>query len=200
MACRAFRLAVVVVAVALSLTFAPPASAQRLHKVQEATPPPAAAPLRTREPLQPWQRTLYKTVTFQAVANATDLLVFETLIGGHAIVLGGFVVANAVTAAGLYYGFEYLWQKEGPTLEETTPTTIAKKSLLFQAVNSGRIFLLGYSLGATAPAATALAGAVFVTDTAVYYGNEYIWDILRPTLPEVADAPLTPSSIPVSLN
>jgi hypothetical protein len=169
-----------------------------------ASPPvpgaPSAAAPQTGERPAPWRRALYKTITFQAVANATDLLVFETLIGGHALVLGGFVVANAATAAGLYYGFEYLWQRDGPSLDETTELTLAKKSLLFQAVNSGRIFLLGYSLGASAAAASVLAGTVFVTDTAVYFGNEYVWDILRPTVPDIAEVPLTRSSVPVSLN
>lgn len=169
-----------------------------------ASPPvpdgPGAAAPQTGERPAPWRRALYKTITFQAVANATDLLVFETLIGGHALVLGGFVVANAATAAGLYYGFEYLWQRDGPSLDETTELTLAKKSLLFQAVNSGRIFLLGYSLGASAAAASVLAGTVFVTDTAVYFGNEYVWDILRPTVPDIAEVPLTRSSVPVSMN
>lgn len=152
-----------------------------------------------RGDLEPWQRALYKTITFQAVANATDLLVFDALIGGHALVLGGFVVANAVTAAGLYYGFEYLWQQEGPSLAETDETTLVKKSLLFQSVNSGRIFLLGYGLGATAPAAAMVAGTVFVTDIAVYYANDYVWDIMQPVgLVSSEQRPITASSIPVS--
>ncbi len=181
-----------------------PAPGSSLANPSPASPPvpdgPGAAAPQTRERPAPWRRALYKTITFQAVANATDLLVFETLIGGHALVLGGFVVANAATAAGLYYGFEYLWQRDGPSLDETTELTIAKKSLLFQAVNSGRIFLLGYSLGASAAAASVLAGTVFVTDTAVYFGNEYVWDILRPTVPDIAEVPLTRSSVPVSMN
>ncbi|WP_420562862.1 hypothetical protein [Thalassobaculum sp.] len=152
-----------------------------------------------RGDLQPWQRALYKTITFQAVANATDLLVFDALIGGHPVLLGGFVVANAATAAGLYYGFEYLWQQEGPTLAETNETTLVKKSLLFQSVNSGRIFLLGYGLGATAPAAALLAGTVFVTDIAVYYANEYVWDVMQPLgIASTQQPPITASSIPVS--
>lgn len=152
-----------------------------------------------RGDLQPWQRTLYKTVTFQAVANATDLLLFDALIGGHAVLLGGFVVANAATAAGLYYGFEYLWQQEGPALADTDETTLLKKSLLFQSVNGGRIFLLGYGLGAGAPAAALLAGTVFVTDLAVLYANEYVWDIMRPMEVGMSRAPaITASSIPVN--
>ncbi|WPZ36001.1 hypothetical protein T8K17_07615 [Thalassobaculum sp. OXR-137] len=195
-------------AAALMLFAAVPASAQWLHDAQPAPAQPNPVHTVPAEPsvlpdlradLPPWQRTLYKTVTFQAVANATDLLLFDTLIGGHAVLLGGFVVANAATAAGLYYGFEYLWQREGPTLAETDETTILKKSLLFQSVNGGRIFLLGYGLGASAPAAALLAGTVFVTDLAVFYANEYVWDVLRPLeVGSTAEPPITASSIPVS--
>lgn len=164
---------------------------------QTAAAAPSLLPT-LRGDLPPWQRTLYKTITFQAVANATDLLLFDTLVGGHPLMLGGFAVANAATAAGLYYGFEFLWQREGPALEATTETTLVKKSLLFQAVNGGRVFLLGYALGAGAPAAALLAGSIFVTDSVVYYGNEYVWDILRPMETGAAQNPITASSVPVS--
>jgi hypothetical protein len=192
--------------IAVMLLSAAPAAAQWREEpavVQAQAAPEADGPSTLlpdlRGDLPPWQRALYKTVTFQAVANATDLLVFDALIGGHPLVLGGFVVTNAATAAGLYYGFEYLWQQEGPSLEDTDETTLLKKSLLFQSVNSGRIFLLGYGLGATAPAAALLAGTVFVTDIAVYYANEYVWDIMRPIDVEASGKPpITASSIPVS--
>lgn len=190
-------------ALAVLLFVAAPASAQWRETAAampaQGEPGADAAMPELRGDLPPWQRTLYKTITFQAVANATDLLVFDALIGGHALVLGGFVVANAATAAGLYYGFEYLWQQEGPSLAETDETTLVKKSLLFQSVNSGRIFLLGYGLGATAPAAAMLASTVFVTDIAVYYANEYVWDVMQP-VGVVSSAPrkITSSSIPVS--
>jgi len=203
------RPAVRLVLVAVLLLVAAPASAQWRENpghVQAQAAPTApgtdgavAVLPNLRGDLPPWQRTLYKTITFQAVANATDLLLFDALIGGHAFVLGGFVVANAATAAGLYYGFEYLWQQEGPTLAETDEVTLVKKSLLFQSVNSGRIFLLGYGLGATAPAAALLAGTVFVTDVAVFYGNEYFWDIVRPIDSAAPGTPaITSSSIPVT--
>jgi len=193
------RSGIVALALLVLVAVATPAAAQRTEPAQLSQPPSTVLP-QVRGELPPWERALYKTITFQAVANATDLLLFETLIGGHALLLGGFVVTNAATAAGLYYGFEYLWQHNGPPLDETTEVTIAKKSILFQAVNSGRIFLLGYTLGATAPAAGMLAGSVFVTDTLVYYANEYVWDILRPIASGTKPVPITPSSVPVSFN
>lgn len=200
--------AIRLVLVAILLIAAAPASAELREEARSdlthaqagpETGAPASVLPDLRGDLPPWQRTLYKTISFQAVANATDLLLFDALIGGHPFVLGGFVVANAATAAGLYYGFEYLWQQEGPSLTDTDEMTLVKKSLLFQSVNSGRIFLLGYGLGAGAPAAALLAGTVFVTDIAVFYGNEYFWDIMRPMDTETPGTPaITASSIPVS--
>jgi hypothetical protein len=49
------------------------------------------------------------------------------------------------------------------------------------------------------PAAALLAGTVFVTDTAVFFANEYVWDILRPMSAAAPDpTTITASSVPVS--
>lgn len=202
---RMLRSVVLIATLIGVLALARPADAQLLSPAQAAPIPEAApapdlvpdpAPEPDRQmPLPSWQRTLYKTITFQAVVNATDVLMFDLVIGAHPVVLGGFFVTNAATAAGLYYGFEYLWRAYGPPLEETDEKTIAKKAVLFQATNSGRIFALGWILGATPAQATMLAGALFVTDTVVFYGNEYIWDIMRPT----KGAPPSPIQVPDGL-
>ncbi|NQW09339.1 MAG: DUF2061 domain-containing protein [Alphaproteobacteria bacterium] len=131
-------------------------------------------------PLPVWQRTLYKTITYQAVANASDLVLFDLLIGGGTVVTAGFFTANAVSAAALYYGFEYAWQTLGPPLDQTTERTLLEKTILYRAVNSGRNFALGYTFGGGAGIATAFVAANFITDTAIFVTNEYVWDILRP--------------------
>lgn len=168
-------------AFALALLLGAPASAQQAEPPSTATPVPA--PITTADtptPLPVWQRTLYKTITYQAVANASDLILFELLIGGGTVVTAGFFAANAVSAAALYYGFEYAWQTLGPPLDQTTERTLAEKTILYRAINSGRNFALGYSFGGGAAVAATFVAANFVTDTMIFVSNEYVWDILRP--------------------
>jgi uncharacterized membrane protein len=127
-----------------------------------------------------WQRTLYKTLTYQAAANAADVLVFDLLVGASAATTTGFIFANAATAAVAYYGFEYAWQSLGPGLDETTEQTILEKTVLYRFIGVGRNFTLGYIYGGGPLTAGAFAGLNIVYDTSIFLTNEYVWDILRP--------------------
>ncbi|MDF1793458.1 MAG: DUF2061 domain-containing protein [Thalassobaculaceae bacterium] len=127
-----------------------------------------------------WRRTLYKTLTYQAAANAADVLVFDLLVGASAATTTGFFVANAATAAAAYYGFEYAWQSIGPTLDETNEQTIVEKTILYRFIGIGRNFTLGYMYGGGPLTAGAFAGLNIVYDTSIFLTNEYVWDIMRP--------------------
>ena len=147
--------------------------------------PSADAPAAVSEPeaddaLPLWQRTLYKTLTYQAAANAADVLVFDLLVGASAATTTGFFVANAATAAAAYYGFEYAWQNLGPSLDETTEQTIVEKTILYRFIGIGRNVTLGYLYGGSVATAGAFAGLNIVYDTSIFLTNEYVWDILRP--------------------
>lgn len=162
---------------AVMLLATPPALAQQVSVPNTAAPFTGA---QTPVPLPMWQRTLYKTITYQTVLNAADLVLFELLIGGGTVVTAGFFATNALSAAALYYAFEYAWRTHGPTLDQTTERTLVEKTLLYQAVNSGRYFALGYGFGGGAAIATTFTVVNFVADTAIFAVNEYAWDILRP--------------------
>lgn len=175
--CTAMRS--LVLAAFLALWAAGPAQAQQA---------PADTPAAVAEPPAPtgeddlplWRRTLYKTLTYQAAANAADLLVFDLLVGASAATTTGFFVANAATAAAAYYGFEYAWQNLGPTLDEANEQTIIEKTILYRFIGIGRNVTLGYLYGGSALTAGAFAGLNVVYDTSIFLTNEYVWDILRP--------------------
>ncbi len=165
-----------IVTTALTVWTAAPARSQQ---------PPADAPAAVSEPeaddaLPLWQRTLYKTLTYQTAANAADVLVFDLLVGASAATTTGFFVANAATAAAAYYGFEYAWQNLGPSLDETTEQTIVEKTILYRFIGIGRNVTLGYLYGGSVATAGAFAGLNIVYDTSIFLTNEYVWDILRP--------------------
>ena len=163
----------IAVVLCLGLMVVSPASAET------QTPDPDPGSAATDLPI--WQRTLYKTLTYQAVANLSDVALYNLLIGGSAATAGSFFAANALSAAALYYGFEYTWQSLRPPPEETDAAVLAEKTVLYRVINSTRNFVLGYTFSGTLTAAGGFVVANFVTDTAIFVGNEYVWDIMEPS-------------------
>jgi hypothetical protein len=102
-------------------------------RAETQTPDPDPGSAATDLPI--WQRTLYKTLTYQAVANLSDVALYNLLIGGSAATAGSFFAANALSAAALYYGFEYTWQSLRPPLEETDAAVLAEKTVLYRVIN-----------------------------------------------------------------
>ena len=167
--CAVLAPALVVAALAMS-----PAHAQ------QGTLPPLAAAEAAAGTMPVWERTLFKTLTYQAVANLSDLALYDLLLGGTAVAGAGFFAVNAASAAALYYGYEYAWQTLGPPPEEKTHGTIAQKTVAYRVLNSARNFTLGYAFGGSIGIAAGFVAANFVTDTAIFVANEYAWDALRP--------------------
>ena len=58
---------------------------------------------------------------------------------------------------------------------------LAEKTVLYRVINSTRNFVLGYTFSGTLTAAGGFVVANFVTDTAIFVGNEYVWDIMEPS-------------------
>ncbi len=127
------------------------------------------------------ERSAYKTLSYQAVANLSDLGLFAVILGGSAVTGSSFLVVNAVSAAGLYFPYEYAWTAYGPTTEEMTPYTLAIKTANYRILNAVRNFGVGYLFGAGAIGGATFVAANFITDTAIYLTNEAAWDAVRPT-------------------
>jgi len=141
------------------------------------------AALSGADALPAWERTLYKTLTYQAVANLSDIALYGVVLGGTAAAGAGFFAVNAVSAATLYYGYEYLWQAYGPPPDEKTHRTVAEKTILYRVFNSSRNFTLGYVFGGSIATAVGFVAANFATDTVIFVANEYSWDVFRPAEP-----------------
>jgi len=135
---------------------------------------PAAAPLPA------WEQTLYKTLTYQAASNLSDLALYSALLGGSAAGSAGFVAVNLVSAMALYYSHDYAWETLGPGPEDKSHRTIAEKTVTYRLAATAKNFALGYAFGGNAFAATAFVAAGAVTDTVIFVGNEYAWDAFRP--------------------
>lgn len=130
--------------------------------------------------LSGWERAAYKTLTFQAVANLADAVLFATVFGAGAGVGAAFLVANTTTAAALYYPYELAWDEFGPAPAATTPQTVTAKAVGYQTLTAGRNLALSYAFsGALLPSAGFVVIA-FAVDSVVYIANDVAWDAFRP--------------------
>lgn len=145
---------------------------------------PAAESAAEPAPLPVWEQTLYKTLTYQAVSNLSDLGLYAAFLGGTAAGSVGFVAVNLAAAMALYYSHDYAWETLGPPPEDKTNGTIAEKTATYRAAATAKNFALGYAFGGSTVAATAFVVAGAVADTAIFVGNEYAWDLFRPRTPD----------------
>lgn len=149
----------------------------------------AAAP----EPLPIWERSFYKTLTYQTLANLSDFALYGVVLGGSAATGAGFVAVNTASAAALYYSYEYLWESYGPPPEQKSHAMIVEKTVYYRALSSAKNFALGYAFVGNVGAAAGFVASSFLADTAIFLGNEYAWDLFRPRA-GVAAATMTVSN------
>jgi uncharacterized membrane protein len=150
---------------------------------QQAPSPEAQAIAQKSNQLPTWQRTLYKTITYQAMGNISDFLFYQALIGGAPLATGSFVIVNAATGFSLYYGFEYAWETVIPPAEDKEARSLLEKTVLYRALNSSKNFAVGYAYSGSAALASVYVASTFVSDTAIFVANEYLWNSLRPRDP-----------------
>jgi uncharacterized membrane protein len=153
-----------------------------LAMVTAATPSPAqqSALVESSQPLSIWQQTFYKTVTYQTAVNLADAVLFYGLLHANGPATLGFVVANAASAATVYYGFEYAWQTAGAILGPETEPSLAEKTTVFQTLNAGRFFTVSYAFGGGLVGSAVLTAAATAVDTAIFVTNEYSWGPIQP--------------------
>jgi uncharacterized membrane protein len=151
-----------------------------------AEPPSPLAPPATDQ-ISIYEHALYKTLTYETLANGWDVLVLKPLFGvGIGSALGvTFTIANMSSAAGSYYSHEIAWDLFGVPPTDLSAMTVAAKTATYRVVSMSRSFLLAYVFFGSAPAAAAFAIGGAVADTVFFVANEYTWDFLgpRPAVP-----------------
>lgn len=153
---------------------------------QVATPPGQI----TTQPLPPepatpagtsiWTRSFYKLLTYETMANASDVVILSALSGGIGSVGAGFLGANVATAAAAYYTHEIAWALFGPPPEDHTALVTGAKATTYRFVSVGRSFTLAYFLAGGADIATSFALIGNIADTVIYVGNEWAWNVFSP--------------------
>lgn len=136
-----------------------------------------------------WRRSFYKLLTYETMANASDVVILSALSGGIGSVGTGFLVANVATAATVYYGHEIAWGLLGPPPDEHTALTTGAKATTYRFLSVSRSFGLAYVLAGSTEIATSFALIGNVADTIIYIGNEWAWNTFSPY---VATPPVRP--------
>lgn len=145
-----------------------------------AVPARAAEPDPALPPLPDWERAAYKTLTFETMAVLGDAALFAVISGTGAGTGAAFLVANVASAVALYYPYESVWNAVGPSPSETSPATLATKTLGYEVLTGARHVALSYAFTGALLPSVRFAAAALVMDTVLYVTNEVAWDYFRP--------------------
>lgn len=129
-----------------------------------------------------WTRSFYKLLTYETMANASDVVILSALSGGIGSVGAGFLGANVATAATVYYGHEVAWALLGPPPEDQTALVTGAKATTYRFLSVSRSFGLAYFLAGSTDIATSFALIGNIADTVIYIGNEWAWNVFAPAV------------------
>ena len=137
-----------------------------------------------------WQKrylALYKTISYTAVVLTTDQLWYMAVATQAAASSGFFGVANLVTSPMLTYGFEYAWQHccEAPPGPDGVRPVDVRKALIYRVVSTARILAMALAFGNDIGSSLVVTGAIAVTRTFVYMGNDYVWNAITAQAPSI---------------
>ena len=130
---------------------------------------------------------LYKTISYTAVVLTTDQLWYMAMATQSAASSGYFGVVNLVTSPMLTYGFEYAWQRccEAPPGPDGVRPVDVNKALIYRVVSTSRILLMALAFGNDIGSSLLVTGAIAVTRTFVYMGNDYVWNAITAQAPAI---------------
>lgn len=148
-------------------------------------------------PISVWEYSLYKTITYETVANLADIPLYNTMMTGAVARTGLFTAVNVATAAMAYYVHELVWNFYGPSEKESELTAARvgfEKLLMYRVVSTTRNLVLGYAFTGSATATLGFALINNATDIVVYICNEYAWYAYGPSPAIARDAAAEPAT------
>lgn len=127
-----------------------------------------------------WQYALYKTLTYETLANTTDLLILSTLTAGTTTLGAAFLAVDMASAAVTYYTHEIAWSFMGPAPEDRTTATTSAKAAAYRVISLARGYGVAYAYVGNTSIATTYTILAGITHTALYLGNDWVWDRYAP--------------------
>ena len=112
-----------------------------------------------------WTYSLYKTLTYEALANGADLILYATVLGGTVAASAPFLAVNALSAASVYYVHELTWNLLGPAPQTTAGAVELglTKTLTYRVVGTAQHLAVAYAFTGDLWASLGYAAAVNVT-------------------------------------
>ena len=122
-----------------------------------------------------WERTAYKTLTYEVMHNAFDLGLYGTMLEGSLAGSPVFLGTNAAMSTAVYYAHEYAWEIVQPSTEPFSDWTTVTKLVTYRAVTAAKNVALGLLFTGDPTLATGFAVISAVADTGFYLVNEWAW-------------------------
>lgn len=127
-----------------------------------------------------WERNLYKTLTYEVMANGFDIVLYGALLGGTAASAPAFLATNAVLSAAAYYIHETAWDLGFDDPQPLGDWTLAARAGTYRVVGSAKNYGLGLLFTADPMTAAGFTAVSAVADLSFYLVNDLAWSLYWP--------------------
>lgn len=138
-----------------------------------------------------WERNLYKTLTYEVMANGFDIVLYGTLLGGTVAAAPAFLATNAVLSAAAYYMHETAWDLGFGDPQPLGDWTLPARATSYRVLGSAKNYGLGLLFTADPATAAGFTAVSAVADLSFYLINDLAWSLYwpLPTAPETLGLP-----------
>ncbi|SDG21552.1 hypothetical protein [Thalassobaculum litoreum] len=136
-----------------------------------------------------WERNLYKTFTYEVMANGFDIVLYSTLLGGTAAAAPAFILTNAALSTAAYYTHETVWDLGFGNPQPFGGWTLPIRTASYRVVSSAKNYGLGLLFTADPVTAAGFTAVSAVADLSFYLINDLAWNLYWPL--EAAPQPRT---------
>lgn len=141
-----------------------------------------------------WERNLYKTATYELMANGFDVFLYGAVLGGTAAAAPAFLLTNAALSTAAYYSHETTWDLGFDDPRPLGGWTLAARTVSYRVVSTAKNYALGLMFTADPMTAAGFAAISAVADVSFYLINDVAWDAYWPLWRQVP----TPRTIDIS--
>ena len=127
-----------------------------------------------------WERNLYKTLTYEVMANGFDIVLYGALLGGTAAQAPAFLVTNAVLSGAAYYLHETAWDIGSDDPQPLGGWTLPARATSYRVVSSAKNYGLGLLFTADPVTAAGFTAVSAVADLSFYLINDLAWSLYWP--------------------
>ncbi|WPZ35099.1 hypothetical protein T8K17_02920 [Thalassobaculum sp. OXR-137] len=127
-----------------------------------------------------WERNLYKTLTYEVMANGFDIVLYGAMLGGTVAAAPAFILTNAALSTVAYYTHETAWDLGFSDPQPLGGWTLPARATSFRVVSSAKNYGLGLLFTADPATAAGFTAVSAVGDLSIYLINDLAWSLYWP--------------------